>query len=63
MLVFMSEIPVVTTQGDVQYHSGPLIKAESFLGAEAKAKRMNPDLEVVGEYVSMTEVKDELELL
>jgi|TARA_B100001287_G_C22637280_1_gene508245 hypothetical protein len=56
MMMFVTEIPATTSDGKTKYYDGVLVKAESFREAEKKAKKMNPELEVIGEYVSMLEL-------
>lgn len=58
MLMFMTEIPATTSDGKTKYYDGVLIPANNFQEAEIKAKEMNPELEIIGEYVSDLEIID-----
>ena len=61
-MVFMTEIPAVLSDKSVKIFEGPLVYADNFAEAERKAKQMNKDLMVVGEYYMAEKVlfKDEL---
>jgi len=61
MMMFTTEIPAVTSDGIVKYFEGVIIKAETFKQAEIKAKKMNENLIVTGEYISSAEHYDVLE--
>lgn len=58
MMMFMTEIPATTSDGRTKYYDGVLIPASNFQEAEVKAKEMNPELEIIGEYVSQLEIAD-----
>ena len=61
-MVFMTEIPAVLSDKSVRIFEGPLVSANDFAEAERKAKQMNKDLIVVGEYYMAEKVLFEYEL-
>ena len=61
-MVFMTEIPAVLSDKSVRIFEGPLVYADDFAEAERKAKQMNKDLIVVGEYYMAEKILFEDEL-
>jgi len=61
-MVFMTEIPAVLSDKSVRIFEGPLVYANDFSEAERKAKEMNKDLMVVGEYYMAEQILFEDEL-
>lgn len=64
-MVFITEIPAVLSDKSVRIFEGPLVYANDFAEAERKAKQMNKDLIVVGEYYMAEKVffEDELGII
>ena len=64
-MVFMTEIPAVLSDKSVRIFEGPLVYADTYEEAKSKAKKMNKDLVVVGEYVMAEKVMfaDELGII
>jgi len=50
MMIFITEIPAVLSDKTVKIFEGPLVNARNFKEAKLKAREMNKDLVVVGEY-------------
>ena len=50
-MVFMTEIPAVLSDKTVRIFEGPLVYANTYEEAKIKAKKMNKDLIIVGEYI------------
>lgn len=50
MMIFITEIPAVLSDKTVKIFEGPLVYATNFKEAKLKAREMNKDLVVVGEY-------------
>lgn len=50
-MMFLTEIEVTTSSGEKQVYEGPIITANTFEEAQELAIEMNPELEVVGEYM------------
>jgi len=61
-MVFMTEIPAVLSDKTVRIFEGPLVYADTYKEAKIKAKKMNKDLIIVGEYIMAEKIlfKDEL---
>tara|TARA_B000000557_G_scaffold196586_1_gene161907 strand:+ start:630 stop:824 length:195 start_codon:yes stop_codon:yes gene_type:complete len=61
-MVFMTEIPAVLSDKTVRIFEGPLVYADTYEEAKIKAKKMNKDLIIVGEYIMAEKIlfKDEL---
>lgn len=59
-MMFLTEIEVTRSDGIIEVHEGPMIQAKSKKEAQTKADKMNPELKVVGKYVSTVEVDDGL---
>ena len=51
MTMFITEIPAVLSDKSVRIFEGPLVHADTYAEAKIKAKEMNKDLVVVGEYI------------
>jgi|TARA_B100000282_G_C31281102_1_gene286728 hypothetical protein len=51
MTMFITEIPAVLSDKSVRIFEGPLVYANNYEEAKIKAKKMNKDLVVVGEYI------------
>ena len=51
MTMFITEIPAVLSDKSVRIFEGPLVYAKNYEEAKIKAKKMNKDLVVVGEYI------------
>lgn len=60
-MMFITEIPATTSDGKTKYYDGVIVKANSYQEAKTKAKEMNSELEVIGEYISHLEISHELE--
>ena len=65
MTMFITEIPAVLSDKSVRIFEGPLVHADTYAEAKIKAKKMNKDLVVVGEYVMAEKVifSDELGII
>lgn len=50
MMIFITEIPAVLSDKTIKIFEGPLVYARNFKEAKFKAREMNKDLVVVGEY-------------
>tara|TARA_B100000212_G_C27199002_1_gene457884 strand:- start:40 stop:237 length:198 start_codon:yes stop_codon:yes gene_type:complete len=50
MTMFITEIPAVLSDKTIKVFEGPLVYASNFNEAKIKAREMNKDLVVVGEY-------------
>jgi len=59
-MMFLTEIEVTRSDGVIEIHQGPMIQAKSKREAQERADKMNPELKVIGKYVSTVEVDDEL---
>lgn len=59
-MMFLTEITVTRSDGIIEVHEGPMIQARSKKEAQIRADKMNPELKVVGKYVSKVEVDDGL---
>ena len=49
-MMFITEIDIQTIEGKIETHEGPIITAKTLREAKLKAKTMNSDLRIVGEY-------------
>ena len=59
-MMFITEIDIQTIEGKIETHEGPIITAKTLREAKLKAKTMNSDLRIVGEYMqSIKSVDDE----
>ncbi len=61
-MVFMTEIPAVLSDKTVRIFEGPLVYADTYEEAKIKAKKMNKDLIIVGEYIMAEKIIFEDEL-
>lgn len=61
-MVFMTEIPAVLSDKTVRIFEGPLVYANTYEEAKIKAKKMNKDLIIVGEYIMAEKILFEDEL-
>ena len=61
-MVFMTEIPAVLSDKSVRIFEGPLVYADTYEEAKIKAKKMNKDLIIVGEYIMAEKIIFEDEL-
>tara|TARA_Y100000004_G_scaffold84121_1_gene94435 strand:- start:2327 stop:2521 length:195 start_codon:yes stop_codon:yes gene_type:complete len=61
-MVFMTEIPAVLSDKTVRIFEGPLVYANTYEEAKIKAKKMNKDLIIVGEYIMAEKIIFEDEL-
>jgi hypothetical protein len=61
-MVFMTEIPAVLSDKTVRIFEGPLVYANTYEEAKIKAKTMNKDLIIVGEYIMAEKILFEDEL-
>ena len=50
-MMFITEIDIQTIEGKIETHEGPIITAKTLREAKLKAKTMNSDLRIVGEYM------------
>ena len=50
-MMFITEIDIQTIEGKTETHEGPIITAKTLEEAIVKAKIMNNDLKIVGEYL------------
>lgn len=50
-MMFLTEIEVTLSTGEKEFYEGPIVTANNFEEAQELAIKMNPELEVVGEYV------------
>ena len=62
-MVFMTEIPAVLSDKTVRIFEGPLVYADTYEEAKIKAKKMNKDLIIVGEYIMAEKINFEDELV
>ena len=59
-MMFITEIDIQTIEGKIETHEGPIITAKTLREAKLKAKTMNSDLKIVGEYMhSIKSLDDE----
>ena len=59
-MMFLTEIEVTRSDGVIEVHEGPMIQAKSKGEAQIKADKMNPELKVIGKYVSTVEIDNEI---
>ncbi len=58
-MMFITEIDIQTIEGKIETHEGPIITAKTLREAKLKAKTMNSDLRVVGEYMQSIKSLDD----
>jgi hypothetical protein len=57
--MFITEIDIQTIEGKIETHEGPIITAKTLREAKLKAKKMNGDLRIVGEYMQSIKSLDD----
>jgi hypothetical protein len=57
--MFITEIDIQTIEGKIETHEGPIITAKTLREAKLKAKTMNSDLRIVGEYMQSIKSLDD----
>ena len=58
-MMFITEIDIQTIEGKIETHEGPIITAKTLREAKLKAKTMNSDLRIVGEYMQSIKSLDD----
>lgn len=58
-MMFVTEIDIQTIEGKIETHEGPIITAKTLKEAKLKAKTMNSDLRIVGEYMQSIKSLDD----
>tara|TARA_B100000073_G_C23694079_1_gene557638 strand:- start:435 stop:635 length:201 start_codon:yes stop_codon:yes gene_type:complete len=58
-MMFITEIDIQTIEGKIETHEGPIITAKTLKEAKLKAKTMNSDLRIVGEYMQSIKSLDD----
>ena len=58
-MMFKTEIDIQTIGGKIETHEGPIITARTLREAKLKAKTMNSDLRIVGEYMQSIKSLDD----
>jgi hypothetical protein len=58
-MMFITEIDIQTIEGKIETHEGPIITAKTLREAKLKAKKMNGDLRIVGEYMQSIKSLDD----
>lgn len=58
-MMFITEIDIQTIEGKIETHEGPIITAKTLREAKLKAKTMNSDLKIVGEYMQSIKSLDD----
>ena len=58
-MMFITEIYIQTIEGKIETHEGPIITAKTLREAKLKAKTMNSDLRIVGEYMQSIKSLDD----
>ena len=58
-MMFINEIDIKTIEGKLDTHEGPIITAKTLREAKLKAKTMNSDLKIVGEYMQSIKSLDD----
>ena len=58
-MMFITEIDIQTIEGKIETHEGPIITAKTLREAKLKAKTMNSDIRIVGEYMQSIKSLDD----